>query len=91
LICDIKGRQIGEVCLRIGCWGSSEEVTREWSSVYYGELRFLIFLTKYCIIRTIKSRRRNWAMDVASMRENRNTCRILVGKPVGGRRAWIRG
>jgi hypothetical protein len=70
---------------------NEEKVTREWSSVYYGELRFLIFLTKYCIIRTIKSRRMNWAMDVASMQQNRNTCRILVGKPAGERRVWIRG
>jgi hypothetical protein len=33
----------------------------------------------------IKSRRMRWAGNVARMGENRNACRILMGKPVGKR------
>jgi hypothetical protein len=47
------------------------------------------------IIRMIKSRRMRWAGHVAQMRETRNACRILVGKPEGKRplgrprRRWV--
>jgi hypothetical protein len=37
------------------------------------------------IIRIIKSRRMIWAGHVARMGENRNACRILMGKPEGKR------
>jgi hypothetical protein len=37
------------------------------------------------IIRVIKPRRMRWAGNVAGLRENRNSCRILVGKPEGKR------
>jgi hypothetical protein len=35
------------------------------------------------IIRVIKSRRIRWAGHVTPMREMRNACKILVGKPKG--------
>jgi hypothetical protein len=47
------------------------------------------------IIRMIKSRRMRRAGQVARMREKRNACRILVGKPEGKRtlrrprRRWV--
>jgi hypothetical protein len=47
------------------------------------------------IIRKIKSRRRRWAGHVARMGKQRNTYRILVGKPEGKkllgrpRRMWV--
>jgi hypothetical protein len=37
------------------------------------------------IIRQIKSRKMKWAGHVAHMGEERNVCRILVGKPKGKR------
>jgi hypothetical protein len=40
------------------------------------------------IIRMIKSRRLRYAGHVARMREERNTHRILVGKPDGKRPLW---
>jgi hypothetical protein len=47
------------------------------------------------IIRMIKSRRMRWVEHVARMREKRNACRILMGKPEGKRalgrprRSWV--
>jgi hypothetical protein len=47
------------------------------------------------IIRMIKSRRMRWTWRVARVREKRNACRILVGKPKGKRplgtprRRWV--
>jgi hypothetical protein len=52
-------------------------------------------LHKVHIIRTIKSRRMRWAGHVSRMREKRNTCTLLVGKPEGKRplgrskRRWV--
>jgi hypothetical protein len=37
------------------------------------------------IIRMMKSRRMRWAGHVERMREKRNACRILVGRPEGKR------
>jgi hypothetical protein len=37
------------------------------------------------IIRIIKSMRMRWAGHVARMKEKRNACRLLVGKPAGKR------
>ena len=47
------------------------------------------------IVRVIKSRRMRRAVHVASMREERGACRVLVGKPEGKRpmerprRKWV--
>jgi hypothetical protein len=43
------------------------------------------------LIRTIKSRRMRWKGHVARMGENRNTYRLLMGKPPLGRprRMWV--
>jgi len=47
------------------------------------------------IVRVIKSRRMRWAGHVARMGEEREVCRVLVGKPEGKiplgrpRRGWV--
>jgi hypothetical protein len=38
------------------------------------------------IVREIKSRRKNWAVQVACMGEERGVYRVLVGRPEGGDR-----
>jgi hypothetical protein len=58
-------------------------VTGELSKLHNEELRDLY--SSPSIIRIIKSRRMRWAGHVARMRENRNTYRLLVGKPEGKR------
>jgi hypothetical protein len=37
------------------------------------------------IVRVIKSRKMGWAGHIASMKERRGVCRVLVGKPEGKR------
>jgi hypothetical protein len=58
-----------------------DEVTGGWRKAHNEELH-----NWYCSTsrnRTINSRRMRWAGHVARMRENRDACRILVGKPEG--------
>jgi hypothetical protein len=60
-----------------------DEVIGGWIKLHNEELHNL-----YCslsIIIIIKSRRMGWAGQVARMKEKRNACRILVGKPEGKR------
>jgi len=70
-----------------------DEVTGEWRRLHNEELNDL-----YCspnIVRVIKSRRMRWAGDVAHMSEEKDVCRVLVGKPEGirplgrPRRRWV--
>jgi hypothetical protein len=70
-----------------------DEVKKGWRKLHNEELHKL-----YCsprIIRVIKPRRMRWAGHVAPVGENRNACRILVGKlegkrPLGRpRRKWV--
>jgi hypothetical protein len=58
-------------------------VTKGWTKLHNEELRNLY--SSSSIIRIIKSRRTRWAGHVARMKEKRNACRILVGKPEGNR------
>jgi hypothetical protein len=55
-----------------------DEVTGGWRKLH-NELRDLY--SSPSIIRIIKSRRMRWAGHVARMGEERNACRLLVGKP----------
>jgi hypothetical protein len=59
-----------------------DEVTGEWRKLHEEELRDLYSAPS--IIRMVKSKRMEWARDVARM-EKRNACRLLVGKPEGKR------
>jgi hypothetical protein len=56
-------------------------VTGGWRKLHNEELHNLYSLPS--IIRVIKARRIRWAGHVAIMGEQRNACRILVGKPEG--------
>jgi hypothetical protein len=58
-----------------------EEVTGGWRKQHNEELQNLY--SSPSIIRMIKPRRIRWAGHVASMGENSNGYRILVGKPEG--------
>jgi hypothetical protein len=58
-----------------------DEITGEWIKLHNEELNDL-----YCspnIVRVIKSRRTRWTGHVASMGENSDVFRVLVGKPEG--------
>jgi hypothetical protein len=60
-----------------------DEVTSEWRKLHNKELQDLY--SSPSIIGIIKSRRMKCAGHVARMREKRNTCRLLLGKPEGKR------
>jgi hypothetical protein len=70
-----------------------DEVTGEWRKLHNEELRDLY--SSPSIIRIIKARWMRRAGHVARMGENRNMCRLLVGKPEGRmalgrpRRRWV--
>jgi hypothetical protein len=70
-----------------------DEVTGERRKLHNEELRDLY--SSPSTIRIIESRRMRWAGHVARTGEKRNTCRLLVGKPVGKRplgrprRRWV--
>jgi hypothetical protein len=61
----------------------SDEVTGGWRKLHNEELHNSY--TSPSIMTIIKSRRMRWAGHVARMGENRNSYRILVGKPEGKR------
>jgi hypothetical protein len=70
------------------------EVTGEWRKLHNKE--FHISYSSPDIIRQIKSRRMRWAGHVARTGEERNVCRVLMGKPKGKRplgrtRCWKMG
>jgi hypothetical protein len=60
-----------------------DEVTGEWRKLHNEELRDLY--SPPSVIRIIKSRRMRSAGHVARIGENRNSYRLLVGKPEGKR------
>jgi hypothetical protein len=60
-----------------------DEVMGELRKLHNEELRDLY--SSPSIIRIIKSRKMRWVGHVARMGENRNTFRLLVGKPEGKR------
>jgi len=71
----------------------SDEVTGEWRRLHNEELNYL-----YCspdIVPVIKSRRMRWAGHVARVGEEREVCRVLLGKAEGRRplgrprRRWV--
>jgi hypothetical protein len=71
-----------------------DEVTGEWRKLHNEELHDLYSLPS--IISIMKAMRMRWAGHVARMGERRNSYRLLVGKPEGGRplgrprlRVWI--
>ena len=49
-----------------------------------------MYVRTYVCIRVIKSRKMTLVGNVARIGEKINVCRILVGKPEGGRRRWDR-
>jgi hypothetical protein len=59
-------------------------VTGEWRKLHNEELRDLY--SSRNIIRIIKLRRMGWAGHVELMGEKRNAYRLLVGKPLEGKR-----
>jgi hypothetical protein len=67
-------------------------VTAEWRKLHNEELHHLYSSPS---IRIMKSRRMRWAGHVARMGENRNSYRLLAGKPEGKRplgrprRRWV--
>ena len=69
--------------LRIIFGPKRDEATREWRKPRNEELNDLYSSPN--IVRVIKSRRVRWAGHVARMGERRGVCRVLVGKPEGGR------
>jgi hypothetical protein len=60
-----------------------DEVTGEWRKRHNEELHKLHSLPS--IIRMIESKKKSWVAHVARMRERRNACSMLVGKPEGRR------
>jgi hypothetical protein len=69
------------------------EATGEWRKLHNEELHDLYYSPS--MIRIINVRRMRWAAHVTRMGENRNTYRLLVGKPEGKRplgrprRRWV--
>jgi hypothetical protein len=59
------------------------EVTGEWRKLHSEELRILYSSPN--IIRQIKSRRMKWVGPVAHMGEERNVCKVFMGKQEGKR------
>jgi hypothetical protein len=59
------------------------EENRLWRKLHNDELRGLYYSPN--TVTMIKSRRMKWAGHVARMREGRDVCRVLVGKPIGRR------
>jgi hypothetical protein len=57
----------------------------ETLSLTLGKNRALRLYTSLKIIRMMMSRKMRWAGHVSRMREKRNACTILVGKPTGKR------
>ena len=55
----------------------------EWRRLHNEQLHFLYRSPN--IVRVIKSRRLRWAGHVARMEEDRNSYKILTGKPTGKR------
>jgi hypothetical protein len=60
-----------------------DEVTGEWKKLHNEELHILYSSPN--IIRKIKSRRMMWVGHVACMGEEKNVCKVLMGKPEGKR------
>jgi hypothetical protein len=60
-----------------------DEVTGEWRKLHNEELQNLYSSPN--IIRQVKLRRIRWAGHVVRMVEERNVCKVLVGKPEGKR------
>jgi hypothetical protein len=87
LVSHLKGRAYtGEFENRVlrKIFGSKRDVvTGEWRKLRSGEL--CILYSSPNIIRQIKSRRVRWAGHVASMGEERNVYKVLIGKPEGKR------
>jgi hypothetical protein len=71
-----------------------DEVTGGWRKLQNEELHNLYFSPSVIIM--MKLRRMRWGGNVAQMGEQRNACRILVGKPDGKRplgrprHRWVR-
>jgi hypothetical protein len=68
-------------------------VTGEWRKLHNEELHDLY--SSPSKIRVMKARRMRWVGHIARIREKRNACRLLVGKPEGRRplgsqrRRWL--
>jgi hypothetical protein len=60
-----------------------DEVTGEWRKLHSEKLHNLY--SSPDIIRQVKSRRMRWVGHVARMREERNVCKVMMGKPEGKR------
>jgi hypothetical protein len=72
--------------LRIIFGPKRDEVTGDWRKLHNEELHNLYSLPNK--MRMIKWRRMRWEAHVAPMGEERNSYRILVGKPEGKRSLW---
>jgi hypothetical protein len=70
------------VLRRIFGW-KRDEVTGGWRQLHNNELHNLYSLQS--IIRIMNSRKMRWVGHVVGMGENRNVCKLLVGKPEGKR------
>jgi hypothetical protein len=62
---------------------NGDEVTGQWRKFHSEELHILYSSPN--IIRQIKSRRMRWVGHVSCMGEERNVCKVLMGKPEGKR------
>jgi hypothetical protein len=86
LVCDIEGETQTEGVREQGAeeniWTEKkDEVTGGWRKLHNEELRN--FYSLRSIIRMFKSWMTRWTGHVTLMREQRNTYRILAGKPEG--------